>query len=450
MNTPPRILWWTAGLISFAALTVLVHRYVSLNVYALMFPEEGTVRITDFIYHLIIVKAFWAGEITTIYGFEAQKAAIDAFFGREAHFVMPVAVTPTALVLWLPFVLAARVDVALASTLWVSASLALLAVGLVKSGAFLVARERGAFGILIVAMIIIMTSFLMQLAISLGQGSLMACGAMLLMFAEMMEAGKAGRPIRKWLVLPLVLLLSLKMPYAAAGIMLLLIFGYVYEAVLSAALLLLSVASLVLVFGPGLLTDWFAQCALYLEPGLPEGYIQLAFFRQSTFRAAYAPLLGDGAAAGISETVVIAGGLVSGLLALARHLHPRARTVLNERLTERQHAVAFFALLLLFLPYLGISEDLLLMVPFVIAHPVSGGGGGGGDRSFFNVKGAAVCICLFLILNYHLWHLYQYLWLLWFVKVGVLSYLYLAAGRAAGGPGEGGGGRPLAENRNRV
>ena len=88
--------------------------------------SNGYLAIQDYAYHIIITKAFWFDGFGDIYKLNFQQQALSAYIGSQIYTVMPLGITPIALVVWLPFAYAARFSMAFSYTLWITFSLGIL------------------------------------------------------------------------------------------------------------------------------------------------------------------------------------------------------------------------------------------------------------------------------------------------------------------------------------
>ncbi len=224
--------YWIVNFLLFICLCIVIHLTVSRKAVEMISYNNGSYTIGDFIYHILVIKSFWFGEIPSIYQHKSQLAAMANFFQIQPNAVMPIGVTPTVLVLWFPFAFLARFDLPLAQTLWVSSSLAVLIFALLKTYLFLCAYKRSLLPIYFIVLCIFVSSFTTVAAILLGQTGILASGLLILLVIEINQANNAGRPLRRMLVYAMIFLLPIKIPYLVAGIGLLFIFGFILLALI--------------------------------------------------------------------------------------------------------------------------------------------------------------------------------------------------------------------------
>jgi hypothetical protein len=90
-----------------------------------------------------------------------------------------------------------------------------------------------------------------------------------------------------------------------------------------------------------------------------------------------------------------------------------------KEVTESQMMIALFALLLLFLPYIGGYEDVLLCVPFAAVCLTPGQM----QRKYGTI--VVVIPFLILVLNHSIMLSSDHLWLYWGMKAFIFFYLFL-------------------------
>ncbi len=342
------------------------------------------------------------------------------FFQIQPNAVMPIGVTPTVLVLWFPFAFLARFDLPLAQTLWVSSSLAVLIFALLKTYLFLCAYKRSLLPIYFIVLCIFVSSFTTVAAILLGQTGILASGLLILLVIEINQANNAGRPLRRMLVYAMIFLLTIKIPYLVAGIGLLFIFGFIYESIVSGTLMVIALLLLSTWLDFDMIIDWFDQLAIYLASEIPGYYASSIYFPfQITFRSAFSSFIGNSLAVTISQIVLFIACLTIFAISFLRYLNQSSSVKVYKKVTSHQLAVTLLAILLLFLPYLVMTEELLLIVPFIILLLEIG---------HLKIYYLNIIIFIFLtvILNRNLLPDSKPVWPFWLIKLAVLYYFWFA------------------------
>ena len=83
------------------------HRFISQQI-DFVACLKGYLKIQDYAYHIILVKAFWFDGFGNIYDVYFQQQALSSYIGSHINAVMPLGITPIALVVWFPFAYVAR------------------------------------------------------------------------------------------------------------------------------------------------------------------------------------------------------------------------------------------------------------------------------------------------------------------------------------------------------
>jgi hypothetical protein len=83
------------------------HRFISQQI-DFVACLKGYLKIQDYAYHIILVKAFWFDGFGNIYDVYFQQQALSSYIGSQINKVMPLGITPIALVVWFPFAYVAR------------------------------------------------------------------------------------------------------------------------------------------------------------------------------------------------------------------------------------------------------------------------------------------------------------------------------------------------------
>src|SRR4030042_2715117 len=77
--------------------------------------SDNDIKLTDFAYHILVIRAFWVEGLDNIYLPDYQMAVLSGMAGRPVYRAMPIEVTPIAAVLWDPFAIFAGTSIQLAN-----------------------------------------------------------------------------------------------------------------------------------------------------------------------------------------------------------------------------------------------------------------------------------------------------------------------------------------------
>src|SRR3990172_1247240 len=271
----------------------------------------------------------------------------------------------------------------------------------------------------IVMISVFLFSFRTVTVIFLGQTSLLASALLLLLLLEMALASKEGRSLRRWIIYPVIFVLSMKMHYLVLGMGILLIGGYIYELLASSVIVGFSIGFLILYTGLALITGFMEQISLFSAHELPAYYdFTDVFHTFFTFRSAFAPIIGGSLSLKISLIVLLFGCMSIFCISVFQSGGMGKNKKNFQKVTTLQMIIAFFALLLLFLPYIGGDEDVLLCIPFaaVCLSPVHM------QRKYGKIF--VIIPFLFIVLNQSIMLSSDHLWLYWGMKAFILIYLF--------------------------
>jgi len=403
----------------FVSLCVLIHFLVTSSIIGYESNRTVYFKIQDFHYYIVLIKSFWFHEIVSIYDPNSQLMAIDSYFGIEMNHAMPLGISPTALLIMLPFSFIARFSFPLANTLWVSAFLTIYATAVLKIYSYIQTYERNALPLFIVAFSVFLFSFRTVTVIFLGQTSLLASALLLLLLYEMALARKEERSLRNWIVYPVMFVLSMKFHYLIFGMGILLLRGYIYEVLVSSVIVGISIGFLLVYNGLVSITGFMGQISLFSAQELPA-YFDFSdlFHTFVTFRSAFAPIIGGSLSLKISLFVLLFGCLAVFCISVFRSGGTGEERKNFEKVAAPQMMIALFAMLLLFMPYIGGYEDVLLCVPFVAVCLIQDHRQGKYGWIF------ALIPFLFIVLNQDILLPPDYLWLNWCMKAFIFVALF--------------------------
>ena len=352
-------------IVLFVSLCVLIHFTVTSSIIQYEGDKTTYFKIQDFHYYIVMIKSFWFHEIVSIYDTNSQLMAINNHFGIEMNHAMPLGISPTALLIMLPFSVIARFSFPLANTLWVSAFLTIYAIAILKTYSYIQTHERNALPLFIVVFSVFLFSFRTVTVIFFGQTSLLASALLLFLLLETALARKEERSLRRWIIYPVIFVLSMKMHYLVLGMVILLIAGYIYELLASSIIMGISIGFLIAYAGPALITGFMEQISLFSAHELPAYFdFSDVFHTFITFRSAFSPIIGEPLSLKISLIVLLFGCMSIFCISVFQSVGMGKKKKIFQKVAALQMMIAFFALLLLFLPYIGGYEDVLLCVPF--------------------------------------------------------------------------------------
>ncbi len=380
---------------------------------------EGYFGINDYAYYIIIAKAFWFEGLGNIYKLSFQQHAVSAYIGSNVNTVMPLGITPIAMVVWLPFAFAAHFSMALSYTLWVAFSFSILFTALWKVGRHVFQVKK--LEVLPIALFFVtIFSVTMGHTLILGQTSVLATGLLIYLIYFVHITAKELKS-GSWLpILLAIFLLGIKPTYFALGLGLLIIYGMWREAIYSA----IAVIFVLICITPILTTDWILsylhQLRIFGRELIPDAYSgAFAPHTMNIFRSASRNMIGDNLARLISTIVtcgVYAG--IAGLSVLAKIKGKYTEQLYPLSVTKGQLFVLMIASYLLFAPYAGGYEDILLLSVFITVLLV------GNPPNLLNYKSILLICILFLILSHNAFPPNKPLWVFWILKAVLLGYMF--------------------------
>lgn len=401
---------------AFAVLFLFFNSYIRNpdNVRIIDF-RDGYVVITDIAYHFVLGKALWIDGLSTIYRFETQIWILSEFFNRNFNFAMPVGVTPMAFLLWLPFiVLYFLTDLTVGIAAWTACSLLTFMYATLSLLQLSFPRSRRSRFFLLFLVLITCCSFTAVSALLLGQTSVIATGALMLLCHELLLQESRGRGPRPIPLLIYFMILALKPPYFLLATALLLIFSPWTTFLLLCGSLGLILAALTLQFGLAWPLDYMRSLALYSGGEIPAQYAQsVNFSMMTTFRSAFRDALGDNVAATIGTTLWLGSTLViCAYLALTHHTRP-----LRKKLDLLALMPLLIAMYLLFAPYVGAYEDLFLVCAVLFSGVI------GVEVLRADIKSLLIYISVIVLFNHNILFEEKEMWALWLLKLAILGYI---------------------------
>ncbi len=381
-------------------------------------------RISDLHYRLAVIRAFWTGEVPTIYRFEYQKAAVENAYGVDLTGAMPFGDTPTALLVYLPLSFSGTPDFLAAHAVWVSVSLVIL---FYMVGKILKPAEKNGASLPVILLLCCVFAFSYETvrAVILGQMAPMGCALILLLLHEIGVASDTGKPLRRGRVYAAIFVLSVKAPYLVIGVGILFLFGFFHEAIVSFLVVACAVAGMALWKGSGFLADWLDQLQVFSSPVVQESYASgFVYATMVTLNSVFRQLRYGHSVIPVCHAILLAGTVAIFSMGALAHRSLPTRSGGDGRTIPRRLAIALIGLPLLFLPYLGGYEDLLLLVPFCIVLSEKD------PQSRNEGKVLFLLLLLFLaglLLNHNTFPAWKPIALLWLIKLVVINSLIFLA-----------------------
>ena len=396
-------------------LAVCFYHFVSKKIEFVTY-SNGYFRIQDYAYHIIIVKAFWFESFGNIYDLSFQQQALSAYIGSKIYTVMPLGITPVALVVWLPFAFVSCYSMALSYTLWITFSVFVLFAALWQIGRNLSLKESLPL-LPITLSLVTLFSATTFFAIILGQTSVLAAGLLIYLIYFVHKTANQSKSSNWLIILLLIFILGIKPTYIALGLGLLIIYGMWKETLYSITIVLVFILGIT----PFLTLEWVSSylnlLRMYSHGKFPEFYSwAIVPETMNIFRSALQNIIGDNIAGCISNVVtysVYISVVGFSVLAMLRDKPTDKLTLL--RVTKDQLFVLLVASYLLFAPYAGGYEDVLFLSVFVMVLHV------GNTPLLTNYKSLATVFFLFVILFHNIFPLNKPLWLFWILKFITLS-----------------------------
>jgi hypothetical protein len=411
------------GILLFLSISLPVHFLITLPMESSISMKNGTYRISDFYYYILVVKSFWAGETNSIYTLESNLRAMSSFFGQEIKYAMPIGVSPTALLIWLPFSYVAIYSLSLANTAWVSFSLTVFTMSIIIARRTLYSLNPYFSHIFLFVTSLFFLSFAFQACIHMGNTSVLASGIFILLMMILYSQTNTNFIKKSVLILFYLIILSIKMPYLVIALILLLIFGYVLEFILSSGIIFFLFILLNLFLGTGLIREWFGALPNYFLESVPVYYAS-SFDMTTfvTFRSAFSMFLGPLPTMVVSQLFLFGGCIGILFISATRHIIPLqsiGQRIFPTKVSEAFLSVFLFSITLLFLPYIVGSEDLLIIVCFFIVLLYSS------EQNFQKHFFYIASLCAILLLNHNAMPLPKPIWLFWCIKTALFINLLL-------------------------
>lgn len=396
-------------------LMLCFHHVVSKKIEFVTY-HDGYLKIQDYAYHIIITKAFWFDGFGDIYKLTFQQQALSAYIDSQIYTVMPLGITPIALVVWLPFAFVSIYSMALSYTLWMTLSLFILFTALWSIGRNLSLKESLPL-LPITLSLVTLFSVTTFFTIMLGQTSILAAGLLIYLIYFLYEKDKKPISDNFLIFLLLVFILGMKPTYITLGLGLLIIYGRWREALYS----ILIVFFFLIAITPLLTLDWVPSylnlLRMYSHGNFPEFYSwAIVPETMNIFSSAFLNIIGDNIASLISFFFIYSVYIcIVGLSFLPKIKKKPIEQIFLLRITREQLFVLFIATYLLFAPYAGGYEDILFLPVFITVSLY------GDTPSLTSYKSLTLTCILFVILLHNIFPPDKPLWLFWILKAIILG-----------------------------
>ena len=410
------------GTLLFLSISIPVHFLITRHMISSI-SINGTYRISDFSYWILVVKSFWVGESKSIYTLESNLRAMSSFFGQEIKGAMPIGVSPTALLIWLPFSYVAIYSLSLANTAWVSFSLTVFSMSIIIARRTLYSLNPYFSNIFLFVTAIFFLSYASLACIYVGNTGVLASGIFILLILVLYSQRNSYSTLNILSITFYLIILSIKTTYLVIALMLLLIFGYLLEFILSSSIIILLFILINIFLGTGLIREWIEVLSVFFLESMPVYYA--SSFNMSTFvnfRSAFSMFLGHLPTMIVSQLFLFAGCFGILFISATRHINPFRRIgqrIFPANVNEPFLSVFLFALILLFLPYINGSEDVLIIVCFLITLLHSS------NENFRKYFFYIALMCAYPLLNHNAMYLPKLIWLFWVIKTVLFINLLL-------------------------
>ena len=390
------------------------HHFVSKKMEFVTY-SNGNLEIQDYAYHIIIVKKFWFDGFGNIYKLAFQQQALSAHIGSQVYTVMPLGITPIALIVWLPFAYAARFGMALSYTLWITFSLGILITAFRNILQNFYQNKNLPILPITLSLVTLFSAATFR-ALQLGQTSVLAAGLLIYLIYFVHKTANQSKSSNWLIILLLIFILGIKPTYIALGLGLLIIYGMWREALYSIAIVLIFLIGITPMLGVEWVPSYLNLLRMYSHGKFPEFYSwAIVPETMNIFRSAFRSFIGDNIAGMISNTVSYSVYIgVVGMSILFKIKNDSINKLYFTGISRDQLFVVLVGSYLLFAPYAGGYEDVLFLPVFFTVLKV------GNTPNLTNYKSLALIFALFAILLQSYFPPDKPLWLFWILKAFIL------------------------------
>ena len=323
--------------------------------------HEGLLKISDFAYYSVIVRGFWFQGHRGFYNLEDNIEVLRTLTDSQFHSVMPLAVTPVAPFVFLPFSWLTLSSVPLAQSLWAGLSFtAVIAACFRNRAVWSTGNDKKRFQLISLFSVFLFSNVLI-VTLTLGQTSLLLLASLLVLGVP-----PSNRRFDCATVLS-CFFIGLKPAYLLFGLFLL----AAHRRWFHIALALVSFAVCSLVFtclsGGGWIAEYQKTFALFQTFPLPATVASAFYFdNMNIFRTAWSDRLPESTLVFFSNRLLMIGVLIAGAFAAG---NASLSLFFGRQTSER---VAFLPLIFLmgmyylFSPYIGTYEEVVLVFPLFL------------------------------------------------------------------------------------
>jgi hypothetical protein len=398
-------------------LALCFHHFVSKKIEFVTY-SNGNLKIQDYAYYIILVKAFWFNGFGNIYEILFHQKALSMHLGTKIYYVMPLGITPIALIVWFPFAYVACFSMALSYTLWItfSVSVLLFAFWSVIRHVF---RRKNPPILPITLFVVTLFSWSTLHSVYLGQTSVLAAGLLIYLIYIAHNTVNKSRS-DNWLLIPLLIFfLGIKPSYLALGLGLLVIYGMWKEVLYSIVLILVFIIGVTPMLGLEWVSSYLKTLPIYALENIPDIYAwSIALETMNIFRSAFHNIIGDNLASLISTIVTCSVYIGVVWLSISAKIKGKsADSSAPLRVTKDQLFILIIGSYLLFAPYAGAYEDVLFLPVFSTVLLT------GNTPDITNYKSLVLIFSLFVILLHSYFPPDKLLWLFWLLKALIIGYM---------------------------
>jgi hypothetical protein len=396
------------------------------------FDGAGQFRISDFAHYHTICRAFWTGENNRLYQASSQLPVLSHAAGGPVSGAMPLAILPTALLIWFPFLIIPSALITWAYAAWIATSLTVLLPQIKNLVKFTAARSPGAARLSVVLLVFFLSSTFTT-TVALGQTSLFALGLLLALIFKLTSEEESSASHSSGIFVPglaslavdcaILFLLSIKLHYLIAAVVLLVSFRRIRSIAIGGALIGSTIGLLTLRLGLGWIEDYRQSLSIFFSE-TPPAWIASAFAREKMviFLSAFGPFTGRNAALGIAQASYGICAIISALI-----IFTIVRSDSRSKLARTGPFIIMVSAYLLFTPYMGHYEDLLLLAPLAAAATSAP------KRLFAPIKTIVLAFALFFVLNHDIMQSTVPLWPFWCIKLLYLGLILITVFRPSSG-----------------
>ena len=396
-------------------LVVCFHYFISNKIPFITY-SNGNLKIQDYAYYIVVAKAFWFDGFGNIYKLSFQQQALTAHVGSPIYTVMPLGISPISLFVWLPFAYIANFSMALSYTLWITFSLFILFSALCNIARY--SYPNNNLSMLPIALsVVTIFSLTMGITLLLGQTSPLAAGLLIHLIYLIHKTRKELNSDSWFPFLFIIFLLGIKPTYLALGLGLSIIYGMWRQTIYSVGIIIFVLICVTPILTTGWILSYFHELSIFSRNVVSDEYSwAFAPHTMNIFRSAFRNMIGDKFASLISTIVtcsVYMSVVVYSILAKIKGRSPDMLSLLS--VNKGQLFIVIIGTYLLFAPYAGGYEDILLLPIFVVVFLI------GDTPNLTNYKSLVMILFLFVILSHDIFPPDKPLWPFWILKALILG-----------------------------